>query len=460
MRPLVPLLALCLLFSHVMFCAADAPKPSDTISFDELLAGLEKNEAAIKDLEVVISAVQRRAELSANAAPNRPLSHLQRLCRTVVDSTGRMREEGFGQQTTSTPDTVEPLSSCFHWLGVYDGTEFREFRTPSIAQLPFVSIHEHPSWYVDSPLEFTTQYFREPISKSLREYGGIIVSTGELHGRKVVIAETKPSDAARKMRFAVDVERDFTVIRREIMVQFTGESAWKTYSYREGREFQQSGGAWLPSEVVYESVEPHPGDKPADLLWRFELELGDWKVNQSPPVSVFRSPIPEGAWVNDHREPDGKAYQYGVTAAADVTPKKRPDIYDSKEDAAAQVSEALAKAQAGGKRVLLMYGGNWCGWCHKLHDVFEQDEAIRACLENNYELVLIDIDSDRNKAVAAKFEADWQKHGVPFLTVLDAEGKVLANQNTGDLEDGGQHHRGRVLEFVNRFAAASDSAGK
>lgn len=463
MRPLtILLLTLCALFSPQVICLADEFKDATAITIEELLAGLEKSENAIKDLEAVISATQQRADRSANAAPDRPLSNLRRLCRTVVDSSGRMREEGFSQQTTSTPDTVEPLSTCFHWLTVYDGTEVREFRTPSIAQLPLVSIHEHPSWYVASPLEFTTQYFREPISKALRDNGGSVVGTGELHGRKVVIAETKPfvSDTARKMRFAVDAERGFTVLRREIMIQFAGESVWKTYSYHEGKQFQQYSGAWLPAEVVYETVQAQPGDKPADLAWRFELELRDWKVNQSPPASVFQASIPEGAWVNDHRQPDAKAYQFGVNADADATPKKRPDIYDAKADAAAQVSEAIAKARPGNKRVLLMYGGNWCGWCHKLHDVFERDKAIRECLENNYELVLIDIDSDQNKAVAAKFEADWQKHGVPFLTVLDAEGKVLANQNTGDLEDGGQHHTGRVLEFLNRFASPSDSAKK
>ena len=454
MRPLIRLLALCLLLFPAGNCSADSPDQSATISVGELIAGLARTEGEIKDLEVMISAHKLQADLSPKAPPKRPVSDLLFHCRSVVDASGRMREEGFGQQTTSTPDTVEPLPRCFHWLTVYDGTESREFKTQSVAQLPMVSIHQHPSWYVDSPLEFTTQYFREPISESLRDDGGSVVGTGRFQGRSVVIAETKPfvSDAARKMRFAIDVERNFTVLRREIMVQFTGESDWKTYSYREGKQLQQCSGVWLPTEVVYESVGPHPGDKPADLLWRDELKLSDWKVNQSPPASVFQSPIPQAAWVNDHRSPDAKVYQFGVTADAAAKPQKRPDIYDPKADAAVQVGDALATAKPDGKRVLLMYGGNWCGWCHKLHDVFEQDEAIHACLEQNYELVMIDIESDRNKAVAASYEADWQKHGVPYLTVLDAEGKVLANQNTGDLEEGPNHDSGRVLEFLSRFA--------
>ena len=367
-----------------------------------------------------------------------------------------MREEGFGQQTS----TGEPRLYVLHWLSVYDGRASLQFQNATIAQIPSVSIERYPSWWVDSPLELTTQYFREPISKSLRDSGGAIVGSGELNGRQVVIAETEPfvSDAARKMRFSIDAERNFTVIRREIMIQFRGESEWKTYSFRESKQLQEQNDVWLPSEAVYESVEPYPGEKPARLLWRHELKLSDWKVNQSPPASVFRSPIPEGGWVNDHRGPEAKVYQFGVAAEAAATPKKRPDIYDPNADADVQVRAALKTAKPTGKRVLLMYGGNWCGWCHKLHEVFEQDEAIRACLEENYEIVLIDIDSDQNKKVAAGFDADWQKHGVPYLTVLDAEGKVLANQNTGDLEDGANHDSTRVLEFLNRFAA--EATGK
>ncbi len=99
-----------------------------------------------------------------------------------------------------------------------------------------------------------------------------------------------------------------------------------------------------------------------------------------------------------------------------------------------------------------MYGGNSCGWCYKLHDLFDQDAPIRDCLGQNYELVLIDVESESNEALTNKYGAEWEKNGIPYLTVLEAGEKVLANQNTSDLEDGPKHHPGRVLEFLRRYA--------
>src|SRR5262245_41667101 len=51
-------------------------------------------------------------------------------------------------------------------------------------------------------------------------------------------------------------------------------------------------------------------------------------------------------------------------------PTKREPIYDEQADAKAQIGAALTKAKRHNTRVLIMFGGNWCGWCYKLHDVF------------------------------------------------------------------------------------------
>ena len=53
-----------------------------------------------------------------------------------------------------------------------------------------------------------------------------------------------------------------------------------------------------------------------------------------------------------------------------------PAIYDEKADGAKQIADALAVATNEHKRVLLQFGANWCGWCHKLHKLFETDADI------------------------------------------------------------------------------------
>src|SRR5690348_7984638 len=73
----------------------------------------------------------------------------------------------------------------------------------------------------------------------------------------------------------------------------------------------------------------------------------------------------------------------GAPAQDDFKPQakaKRPDIYNAKLDTPDQLKAACARAQRDNKRILVMFGGNWCGWCHKLHELFASNQEIRKTL--------------------------------------------------------------------------------
>ena len=107
-------------------------------------------------------------------------------------------------------------------------------------------------------------------------------------------------------------------------------------------------------------------------------------------------------------------------------------VYDEKADAKADVTAALARAKAENRRVLVVWGGNWCGWCVKLADVFAKDKDVAKELQYEYDVVKIDIGQfDKHMELAATYAAEFKASGVPYLTVLDGNGKVLANQETG-----------------------------
>ncbi len=138
---------------------------------------------------------------------------------------------------------------------------------------------------------------------------------------------------------------------------------------------------------------------------------------------------------------------------------KRPPIYDEVADAKAQINAALAKAKKENRRVLIQWGANWCGWCHLLHDTFAADKEVKRKLQYEYDVVLVDIGRfDKNTDLAEKYGAHLKENGVPFLTILDAEGKVLANQETEALEakteDGGNgHDSAKILAFLTKHQA-------
>lgn len=134
--------------------------------------------------------------------------------------------------------------------------------------------------------------------------------------------------------------------------------------------------------------------------------------------------------------------------------KAKPvDIYDEKADATAQIDAALARAKKENRRVLVQWGGNWCHWCVKLHALFKSDAAIAKQLDYEYDVVLVDIgQGDKHMDVVQKYGANLDA-GVPYLTVLDADGKALANQETGALEIGDKHDPKKVLEFLKQHQA-------
>ena len=95
-------------------------------------------------------------------------------------------------------------------------------------------------------------------------------------------------------------------------------------------------------------------------------------------------------------------------------PAKKPTIYDEKADAKALISKAVAAAKHSNRRVLVQWGGNWCGWCVLLHDRFESDSKLARKLLYEYDVV--HIDSNSNKELAESYGADLKKNGVPYLT--------------------------------------------
>ena len=136
-------------------------------------------------------------------------------------------------------------------------------------------------------------------------------------------------------------------------------------------------------------------------------------------------------------------------------------IYDEAADARASIEAALARAKKENKRVLLVFGANWCGWCRKLAEVFHGDKEIAWTLLYEYEEVRVDVGRfDKNGALAADLGAAVTENGIPFLTVLDAEGKPLVNQETSSLEAGPAHDPSKVRAFLEKWAAPPLDAEK
>jgi thiol:disulfide interchange protein len=108
-------------------------------------------------------------------------------------------------------------------------------------------------------------------------------------------------------------------------------------------------------------------------------------------------------------------------------------IYPDPAQAKADVAAALRTAAQSHKRVLLDFGGDWCGDCQVL-DIYFHNAQNLPILETNFILVHVNIGHmDTNLDIASQYHVPLDK-GVPALAVLSDKGKLLYSQRSGEFE--------------------------
>lgn len=130
--------------------------------------------------------------------------------------------------------------------------------------------------------------------------------------------------------------------------------------------------------------------------------------------------------------------------------KERTHKFDPSRNPGQDLKEALKEAKKTGKRILLDVGGEWCIWCHRLDQFFEDNTEINKYLQDNFIVMKVNY-SPENKN--EKFLSQYPKvAGYPHLFVLEKNGKFLHSQNTGDLEKGKGHDPEKILAFLQKWA--------
>ena len=123
------------------------------------------------------------------------------------------------------------------------------------------------------------------------------------------------------------------------------------------------------------------------------------------------------------------------------------DIYPDPGQAKADIAAALKNAAATHRRILLDFGGNWCGDCKAL-DFFMHDEKNKPLVDANFVVVHINIGHfDANLDVAEKYQVPL-KRGVPALAVLNESGRLLYSQKNGEFEAMRRMESASLTEFL------------
>ena len=135
---------------------------------------------------------------------------------------------------------------------------------------------------------------------------------------------------------------------------------------------------------------------------------------------------------------------------------KKTEIYSENADAHAEIKEALQKAAAEHKRVIVVFGANWCYDCHVLDTAFHGSD-LAPILSANYEVVHVDIGKgEKNQDLMRKYQVPM-KRGIPGLAVLDGDGKLVYSQKNGEFENARALAPEDFLSFLNKWKPAAES---
>jgi thioredoxin 1 len=131
-------------------------------------------------------------------------------------------------------------------------------------------------------------------------------------------------------------------------------------------------------------------------------------------------------------------------------PMENKDLYPASADAKAEIAEAVHRATGAHKRVLIVFGGNWCYDCHVLDEAFHSPEILPT-LEKSFELVDVDIGQmDKNLDLAKQYDVPLDR-GVPAIAVLESDGKLLFSQKRGEFEAARSMAPEDILDFLNKW---------
>ncbi len=127
-------------------------------------------------------------------------------------------------------------------------------------------------------------------------------------------------------------------------------------------------------------------------------------------------------------------------------------IYPEGVDAKKEIRAAIAKAKSENKRVLLVFGADWCYDCHVLDYRFHSPE-IQPYLDKNFIVVHVNIGrGETNVDLSNKYHIPVDK-GVPSIAVLSPSGVWLYSTQHGEISPTRRMPATTIVAMLENWAA-------
>ena len=131
-----------------------------------------------------------------------------------------------------------------------------------------------------------------------------------------------------------------------------------------------------------------------------------------------------------------------------VTPAA--NLYHDDADAKKEIEAVLKSAILIKKRVLLVFGANWCYDCHVLDQALHQGETGKIVSES-FLVVHVDIgEGEKNLDLVKHYKIPLEK-GVPALAVLERDGQLLYSSGQGEFEAARRMMKKDLIQFLRQW---------
>lgn len=140
-------------------------------------------------------------------------------------------------------------------------------------------------------------------------------------------------------------------------------------------------------------------------------------------------------------------FSFALAAIADVLP------YNETADASAEVKQALSLAVTKNKKVLVIFGANWCGDCRAL-DAALKSTNNAALIASEFLVVKVDVGNfDKNLAINSQY-GDPIKGGIPAVVILSPTNQILYSTRAGELANARKMSETGIYDFFSKVTSS------
>lgn len=207
-------------------------------------------------------------------------------------------------------------------------------------------------------------------------------------------------------------------------------SFWRTF-HTGHREFQliqrESGdnaGMHMVSLTLSFNMRTPQGSRPRYILedQAWQQEGAAWKIIAAKHTGIVTMPQPTQLHV---------------------------DIYPKNVDAKTEIRDAIARASREHKRIILVFGANWCYDCRVLDYVLHRPNF--AGLVEPFIVIHVDVgEYDKNMDLASRYKVPLDR-GIPALAVLDSDGSLLYSQQQGEFNSARSMDPAALTAFLKQW---------